>query len=338
MSDTPTASLTFRDLILAVARKLGIGYYGVNGDEPLQIPNDTVDLDQCKAVVNDAFRMFLSDAPPNGWRWTRLTSQVVLWPSVSVDDDNTLSSAGYDPGTSKTLLTAESDSFYPSMEEKTLTITGVGDFVVADYVSSTQIRVYGDASATDEATWSITADGDYTLPRTFGGSFSGTISYAADTDPNHDIQWGNEAELRRWREGDAVDTGDPFVAAIRMRAAQSGRRRWELMVYPLPDEVLTVEFPHILYFDKMVDLDEEPPSPFEHDEAVQAACLARAEKDYEDALGIDWQYYQNVALPNSMRIDARTAPKRISRRSPYDIPMSSVRRVMGNWNDVTFNP
>jgi hypothetical protein len=334
----PTGALTFRDLILDVARKLGLGYYGENGDEALSIPNNVADLDQCKRIVNDGIRMFLSDCPnPNGWNWTKLTADVVLWPDIATDDDNTLSSEGYTPATNKTLLTAESDSFYESMEERSITITDVGTFIVADYVSATQIRVYGDATDTSSSTWSMSEDGNYTLPKTFGGSYRGQITYAADTDPDHSLEWGNETEIRRWREGDVADSGDPFVAAIRMRTAQSGRRRWELMVYPAPDEVLTVSFPYLLYFDKLVDLDESPPCPFEHDETLRSACLAMAEKDFEDELGLDWQQYHQKALPNSVRIDDRSAPKRISRRSPFQVSPENVRKWLP-YDDVTFNP
>jgi hypothetical protein len=313
MPSEPTSVLTFRDLILDVARKLGYAYYGENGDEAIQIPQDGHDLDECKRIVNKGIRMFLADAPqPNGWRWTRPTASVTIWGTVATDSDNLVASGGYTPGTNKTELNASSDSFYESMEEKTITLTGVGSFTITDYVSAQQIRVSGDATgASFGVTWSITADGNYTLPRTFSGMYTGDITYTADTNQGVSLDWTDEAVIRQWRENVTDETGDPFWAAIRPMTSGTPRRRWELMVYPMPDEVMTVEFPFLLHFDSLVDLDEVHPAPFSHDEAVRAACLAAAERDSEDVPGPDYEYYRRVCLPNSYRIDAQSAPRKL---------------------------
>ncbi|GAH02097.1 unnamed protein product, partial [marine sediment metagenome] len=67
------------DLILRVAREAGISYHGSGGDERAMIPaDDEHDLDLCKTIVNDAIRMFISDAPPKGWRWMHRIMSVVL--------------------------------------------------------------------------------------------------------------------------------------------------------------------------------------------------------------------------------------------------------------------
>lgn len=314
MSVEPTSALTFEDLILDVARKLGYAYYGADGDEAIQIPQDPHDLDECKRLVNKGIRMFLADAPsPNGWRWTRPTGQVTIWGTFAANSSNTLVSEGYDPLTDKTTLLASADAFYESMEEKPIALTGVGTFTITDVLSLRRIKVSGNATAvgTSGVTWAITADGNYTLPRTFSGMYTGQITYISDTNQGVDIEWTDEATIRQWREDITDETGDPFWAAVRPMNTGTPRRRWELVVYPKPDEVMTVEFPFLLHFDSLIDLDEVHPAPFPHDETIRAACLAAAERDSEDTPGNDFAYYRQQCLPNSYRIDAQSAPRKL---------------------------
>jgi len=310
----PTSTLTFRDLIVEVARHIGIAYYGDEGTAAAQVPVDAHDLDECKRHVNNGIRMFLNDAPqPNGWRWTRPTASVTIWGTIAAEAGKTVTSSGYDPATNKTTLTANQDSFYESMERKTIAVVGVASYTITDYVNATTIKVEGDATAvgTSGTQFSITANGNYTLPRNFSGQFVGDITYTSDTNQGISLEWCNEAKVRQWREDITDETGDPFWAAIRPMAEGSPRRRWEIMLYPKPDDVLVIEFPYHLHFDKLVELDEVHPAPFAHDEAIKAACLAVAEQDVEDVAGLKNSYYRGVCLPNSHRIDAQSAPKKL---------------------------
>jgi hypothetical protein len=63
---------------------------------------------------------------------------------------------------------------------------------------------------------------------------------------------------------------------------------------------LSLLYKYVLHFDSLVTLTDTSPAPFGHDETVKAACRAQAEKDVHDALGLDWQYYRETALPNSV--------------------------------------
>jgi len=311
----PTSILTFRDLVIEVARKIGVASYGTDGAGEVAVPTVVHDLSECKRLVNNGIRMLYADGPPpNGWRFTRPTASIVIWADIAVDAANLAVSAGYDPATNKTTLTVTSDSFYATMEEKDLVLTGVGTFTIADYVSATSVKVRGDATAAGAAgvTWTLTADGNYTMPKTFSGQYIGQPTYAADTNQGISLEWRDESFIRSWRENVTDETGDPYWLAVRPMTTGTPRRRWELMAYPAPDETMTIETPLILHFDKLVDLDEVPELPYSHDETLKAACLATAEKDVEDSTsGPNWEYYRNVCLPNSYRIDALSAPKKL---------------------------
>lgn len=342
----PTSTLTFQDLIIELARKIGIAYYGEDGDDIASVPIDKHDLNECKRHVNNAIRMFLADAPkPNGWRFSRPIASVTVWGTIDTDDDNPVVSLGYNQTTNKTTLQSTDDSFYATMELKSIVLTGVGTYTITNYVDATTIKVEGDASAAGTAgvTWSITADGNYTLPSDFAGEYIGAIHFAASTNTGTHLTWSDDSTIRSWRADVTSETGDPFLAAIRPKSTGTPHRRWELMLYPHPDEVVILEFPYTLYFDKLVDLDDVVPSiPFAHDDTLKAACLAIVERDVEEVLGVNWDYYTNQALPNSYRIDSMSAPKRLGyfgNPSPVSgsQAISTFRNTFYQRPTVTFN-
>lgn len=352
----PSSALSYGDLIIEVATKLGVAFYGDNGDEEAQVPRDVHDLSECKKHVNNAIRMFLSDAPAGGWRCQHPIASVVLWPSIAVETIATVAwvtatayvlgdkvtnagesyvcivahtsvalfatdlTAGkwrethdctgvYRPATKDTLVTIPNALFYPSMELKTIVVTGVASYTIQSYVSATTITLDGDKHWTGAKTFSITPDGNYTLPQTFGGQYIGDIIYAAGTTTAGTITWTGEARIRRFRADTTGETGDSYLAAVRTSADE--RRRWELMVWPISQTLRTVEFPYELHFNSLVALTDVHPCGFAHDEGIRSACMAVAERDAEDVMGALMQYYRQVALPNSFLIDGRQAPQRL---------------------------
>lgn len=312
--------LTFEDLIVEAARKLGTAYYGAAGDEHPQIPRNTHDLWLAKDLVNTALRDFVASAPPQGWKWLHQLQRVTLWPSVAVSATALLTSGGYDPTSDTTLLISATDAFYPSMEMRDIVLTGIGTFRIEQYVSASQIRVLGNATAAGVSpgvTWSITSTGAYTLPATFSGQATGDITYAPGESHGVIINWTEEAVIRRSREITTAVYGYPFLAAVRQLTIPSSRQRWELLVYPTPQAVQAVEFPFTLYFTKLEDLNEVLPAPFSHDETLRAAVRAVVERQEMGGPGPDEVYYRKTCLPNSYNIDFRSAPKSISTARRY---------------------
>lgn len=339
----PTSALTFEDLIIETARMVGVASYGAGGDGAVAVPTGTYDLAEVKRHVNNGIRMFLNDGPePNGWHFLRPVGEFSIWGDIAVDADNTISLDSYDAGTNRTTLIAEEDSFYETMEGKSIVITGVGTFTIYSYTSATTIVVSGDAQAASSDTWSIASNGNYTLPASFGGQYAGAITYSSGSNQGVSIDWVPEGHIRQWRENVVDESGDPFWAAVRIMGTKfDDRRRWELMLYPSPDEVDTVEFPFHLSFDKLVNLTEHPPVPIGHDEALKAACLAVAEKDVEGVRGNNWDYYIERALPKSHQVDFRSAPKKIgyigNPSSPNVSPIKFFRGYMYDRPTVSYD-
>lgn len=329
MSIEPTSALTFDRLLLETAREMGVAFYGEDGDEPAQVPVDEHDLSECQRHVNNAVRMFISDAPPTGWRWTRPVAEVAVWPAVSVDATKTVTGGTYDPDNDQTLITANTSVFYESMEEKSIVVTGQGTVVVKRYVSATQVYVYGNHGFAAASTYSIASDGNYTLPRTFAGAHDGQITFAANTNRAVSPQWTDEASIRGWREDVNTNTGPPFAFAPAVFVGQEERRRYMLLAYPNPQEVFTVLFPFDVSFNDMVDGDETPPTPLIHDETIRAACIAVVERDVDDTTGPKMAYYKE-RLMASQAADMRSAPRKLGYfgNGRGTVTMDNFRRLM----------
>ena len=189
------------------------------------------------------------------------------------------------------------------------TVTITRDYVIEAVTSALVVDVTGDASGeSDGATITVTADGNYTLPSTFGGEYLSPISYAAGTNPGATIRWGSEGNIRRLRENVSSQTGYPTVAAIRK---SSTARRWEMVVYPTPGDEYTVEFVYELYFTALSSATDLHPAGAHYDETIMAACEAYAEMKGQDTLAGRLQYYRDAALPAAHRRNARSAPRRL---------------------------
>lgn len=350
----PTSVLAFQDLIIEVAYKIGCAYYGSDGTGAPQLPIDNHDLVICQRIVNKAVRMFINDGPPpNGWTWLKPIAQVDLWGQINAGPGSTnyLTSTAYVASSNLTtltlhtagLITSSSNVFWPSMElhqiylggnppvnvpgfqNVTSTSTTGVPFTVVNYLTASTIQIYGQpasstfaSTGTASTSWSMIADGNYTLPADFSGQYAGEITYVSNTNRGTVLGWTSEAHIRQRRQNYNFESGTPYNVAIRLMATPDlppdyapSRRRWQLMVWRIPNENLHVLFPYVLGFQSLVNLTDTPPSPFAHDEALKAACLAVAEKEVTDAYGVDWQYYKQDALPKSYRVDAMNAPKKL---------------------------
>jgi hypothetical protein len=387
----PTSALSYSDLILTTAEQLGVAYYGPNGDQVAQVPVDAFTLDKCKRYVLDGIRMFLADAPPNGWRWQRPLAEVDIWQDIGIQmppgsagpqlvssatiagtthvyattavfdpsqvglvisvrnlgiftiagyvspTEITLTpgtdyqwvgaatfqftdlatqgpfptlTASYDGGTGLTTITSTSLIFYPSATGTNLWILDkAGAVPLNNFLNNTQMQVQGNYAWAGAKYFSLTSGGIYSLPQTFGGEVAGEITYIAGSNRGVPINWISELEIRRLRENWNSVSGNPYYAAVRRN--QTNSRRWDLYIYPNTGGTYRVEFPYIIYFDNMVNLTDGHPAGFAHDETVKAAALAQAELQGEDAAANRMQYYRTIALPNSYRIDGRSASRRL---------------------------
>jgi len=293
----PTAALTFAQLQTEVAKILGTAYYGSDGTAAAAPPNGTQDLADVKSIVNNGIRMLISDAPENGWAWSNINGYIDLWPTTA-----TVNANGVLVGSVVT-VTADSAIFYPSMENKYINIDGT-DRLITGYTSSTVITTTGAAFSNKDVY--VEADGNYTLPSTFGGSCTGSPAYTANFGRSVYPEWCNPTDILRLRQ--LTDTTSDYARVIAIRPCTTNNRRWEVMTYPTPSTLETLRLDWELYFDSLSADADKHPAGFLYDEVVRAACLAVAERDGYGVSGYI-QYYQDKALPNAYKVNSRSNPR-----------------------------
>jgi len=275
----PTGALTFESLVRRVAEEAGISYHGSTGQERPNVPIDAHDLFKCKQVVNDGIRMFIADAPANGWRWMRRIASVTMTATRITGTVDSVS--GTAPGT-YTLVDATLTASYDTDDDLLnyyiyiLTGTGIGCYAkitgytaisgtitVADWLDSNGNAIAHTGGAVPVATDTFaitpveTVGGDiarYPLPENFGGDPAGRIEYASSTNHASIIDWCDESYIRA-RRSVSVITGYPRHAAIRplepVTSSASAKRRFEIIFDPQPVAADTVEFPYTLHFDDL---------------------------------------------------------------------------------------
>lgn len=279
MPGEPTSAYTMTDLVAKVAHEMGVAYYGGGSGAALVPADDDYNLQLCKEIVNDGIKMFIADAPKNGWRWMRRIM------SVSIDGTRVtgIVDSVTDPAlpATPTLVDLTLASTYDTNDELNgywiYILTGTGQYSYAqitDYVALTGtvtvadwLDQYGNTGGTHPAaasTFAITryetVGGDvarYPLAENFGGEVNGKITYAKDSSHSTEIQWVDEAQLRTVKATTEL-TGYPRRAAYRplepkgsTLATTSIKRRWELVLDPKPSGSDTLEFPYTLYFDNL---------------------------------------------------------------------------------------
>ena len=269
----PTSAYSFQDLVSAAANEMCVAYFGGDNGKALVPIADDYNLQLCKGLVNDAIKMFIYDAPRNGWRWMRRIM------SVNISNVRITGTADAADATSITDLTLADT--YGSDDDLNgywiYILTGTGQYSYAqitDYTALTGaitvadwLDQYGNAGGTDPAaasTFAITqyetVGGDvarYPLAENFGGEVNGKITYARNSAHSACIGWVNEAQIRE-SKSTTEQSGYPQRAAYRplepkgsTLASSSITRRFELILDPKPSATDTLEFPYTLYFDKL---------------------------------------------------------------------------------------
>lgn len=88
-------------------------------------------------------------------------------------------------------------------------------------------------------------------------------------------------------------------------------RRWELIMFPTSGSLEIVEFEYDIHFDLLSAAADLHPAGVQFDDAIRAACLARAEMDHAELLEGRVDYYHKIALPDAWQTDARSRPRKV---------------------------
>ena len=219
------------------------------------------------------------------WSFLRPQSELAIWADVVVGDAITVSTATHADGI--TTVTASEAVFYPSMEEKTMAFDeNSNTFVIDEYVSTTVVKVIGDASAEGGNTITIDSEDTFTLPWDFGAmSGDGKFAYTRDSSRVIVVDLTSDVRIRQLRMG-SVSSGTPYLAAITpLKTDATQAQRFTVQFHPPPNDVFTYTYRYHILPNALVDTTAEYPyGSVAHSQTILESCLAMAEvREKDDA-------------------------------------------------------
>lgn len=248
----PTGVLGFYDLVLRVAEKAGMAYYGSNGQGKAVIPVDAYNLDRCKRIINDGFRLFQASIPPDGWNWQERMASILL--AVTVTGTATSGAATYLADTDRT----EANDYFNGWLLTISSGTGIGETaIITDYTLATgQLDFTAlSGSSTPDTTSTYILEKVNVMPDDFGGQIDGPVKYMAGTYNRTSIDVVDESTIRALK-ANGVSLGYPQMIAFSPYEPTAGSlatstRRWQATFYPSPSAKHVLTVPYTSHFNAM---------------------------------------------------------------------------------------
>lgn len=255
----PTTSLTFQELYLAVGDILYM-------TRSLTSDQTTV----CKRIVNEAVDRMNGE---RDWTYLRPHASFTLWATVTGTVSGSPSYAS-----PVSTITATAAKFFQSMEGRTFTFDTSGtEYTVAEYVSTTEIKVTGDASGeTADDTFTMTADGYYRMPHNFTGAMDRPTS---STDSGvSSLLSTTPGTIRDLYAVGSSGTAEPSEYALEPATfVAADGDRWDMLVWPIPSSTRTWHTRFILTPDDMSADAAHPMGGRLHGHTIRMACYAQIE-------------------------------------------------------------
>lgn len=343
----PTSKYSMRDLVKRVAREAGVAYYGANGNDKAMVPLDKHDLDEVKEVVTDAFKMFTSDAPKQGWRWRRRIASVQFDPEGSATSCINTSATRYKlPADFGGAPAGEIQ--YSAGTGHASKIYWVDPIFIRDRQAISlnsghpiyaAIQPYQPASPPtlqDSRRWELFVDVTPTTSDVvifpYEAAFdnmdirTGSVTSAPDTSSIKDAVYRDERSAAL--SGQIITiiegTGKYESATITDNSASTVVFAGGLSNGTTSDSTATYTI------EPSANLH---PAGFEYDEVIMAACLAKAEQKIDDVAAGFYNIYVQKELPKAYEKNNRQAPKRLGKMSDG----LRLSRVKHSYDSVTFS-
>lgn len=352
----PTSALSYQSLLLRVAEFYGIASYDSN-NLPFIPVDDAFNFSECKRLVTEGIRMFIANPPTNGkWRWMhRLHTQLFVVAGNGSDNINSDAARYQLPadfgGSLAGNITYISDSqhgisiewrdinFIDQQRELSIT-TGYPQWAAVrphlpagpslgasrrweiifyptpSHAKSVQFPYImhfdnvtaegGTASAADATTFTDTSLNIF--PDDFFNGYTATIISGTGK--------GSNAVVTDFVQSTGVITVADWLFP---NGAAAG-------VDPAANSIYLLE-----------PAGNIQPCGFQFDDAIQSACLSRAELAADDSeLGTKWSsYYQNTALSVAHKLDNNAAPRTMGKMTDgRTFQHARVRENVTTTNDL----
>ena len=269
-----TLALTYTQLVALVARYLGL----------LPVAGlSATDITLIDDIIASGLRQFYFPPPVGNerpYQWSFLT------PVTTLD-----TIAPYSTGTIAVTITGKTvtltDGVWPSWTATHGSLViDTTEYVIASRTDDTHLEL---ASAWTEDTetasdYVLKHDGNYDLPDDFGGIQGRLVIESVNYQP--EITLIGEGRIRQMRQTrpqnqqSTSSTTTPYWAAVRPKVqVTTTGQRFEILFFPLPNDVYTISYPMRVLPQMLVTTTiEYPYGGTEHAETIKAACIAAAEE------------------------------------------------------------
>ena len=222
-----TLSLTFAQMYANIGAKL----YGNRSPTG-------ADLTECKRIVNEGYSFFVAYHD-----WSFLHPEAVLVLSPVVVTGTVVTQGVYSSPT--TTVDSTVAKFTASMVGREFVFTDSGtSYTIVGYVDSTTVLLGGDASGEKSGdTFTITEDGNYTLPDDFAEP-EGLFSFGPDTG-YPPLRWVPADVIRVKRAASASGAIPTLCSLQAVELTAATGQRWELMVWPTPSTLTTLYYQYL---------------------------------------------------------------------------------------------
>ncbi len=133
-------------------------------------------------------------------------------------------------------------------------------------------------------------------------------------------------------------TGYPEFAAVRFKSSDgTGGQRHELLLYPTPDAVYTLGYTFEAYSGQLSDTYPYPLGGMQMSELYKESCLAVAETEVMEEIGLNTQLYQSLLIDAVMR-DIKRNGKNYGQMGHREIGIFPFRRgYTGSSYDIVYD-
>lgn len=289
-------------------------------------------------MMQSGYRRFLfppvipGDTTPHKWSFLEPVTTLVAFGDASgtVSGQPVYAS----PSSTVTITTSE---FYPGMIGQSLVFDTSGNsYEIISYTSATVVVVSGDASGeTSDDTFTITADGDCSLPDDFGSISSDLFCSDSSTMSRKRVERRGVSDILRMRAESDDLTGEPdyFALAPKTHTGAAGQRQ-KLMFYPIPDTDYTLSYKYQILRNKIDSTYAYPAGTEAHSETILAAMLAECSKYIRDDNGEEARFKELLfsSIRQDQMLDAPSSLGYNGNNSGY-LP----RRHSGDNPTITYN-
>jgi hypothetical protein len=262
------------ELLITIGEELGIGTTAANWST-----DESALVDR---ILKAAYMLFLYPPPlaegdeSHVWSFLSPKATITVWPTTT----GTVSGSPVYDGSTSSTITVTTAAFYSNMVGKTFKFdTSTTEYTITGYTSTTVLTVSGDASGeTASDTYTITADGNYDLPDDFGGMADQRMYFIQQrTNPSF-IEATSRGQILQWRgDIDRTSTADFWAVEYKTTDGTEGQR-WQLMLYPTPNAVKTVEYRYNILPDVITSSAPYTLGTAKFGETLRLACLAKVDQ------------------------------------------------------------